>query len=184
MKSQMIRDRISHLFGQINSHRGQIGEWFLAFGLGGVIAFRLLCHPKLQLNTLFSNLDEFLAQTGYANHDISETSVTILCVAIPLLIISPLLIFKLQKNKKIPLLLFASVIYAVIFGITVTTAKTRIVFELATWLLVAHIISLVIDLLKGIYRWLQISNSSPKTFDIAKLTFIWAILAFLFERIS
>jgi len=51
------------------------------------------------------------------------------------------------------------------------------------WLSLAYISWLGIEVLKAIYRWLIIDKGKENQFDVAKLTFIWVIIAFVLGKI-
>lgn len=109
----------------------------------------------------------------------------IILISVILLLCMPLVInFKTFTSKlKLGIMVVISIINIIAYIILISTATMNIFIKCVVYLTVSYLVWLVIDLLIYIYNWLWIPKEKTKQIDVAKLTFIWAIIVFLLNLI-
>lgn len=159
-----------------------MGRITLSIGLGGFstlyIIFMCESHliPYLESLNLF---DSVSLETMNVNLNIPEMLVFIISLLCTL--VSPLL-WKKQKNTafKVSMLLFLLFLVATTGFIMVISARISSAFKISVALLSVYSVWIAIDILRIIYSWLMIEKSKSVQLDVAKLTFLWAIIVFIF----
>lgn len=109
----------------------------------------------------------------------------LLIIGVLLILLIPVILMFLDKEKKYLKIIFFVVICANAFVVFVNLWNVLEISEylvLSLFLLVWSIIYMIIELLINTYKWLWISkdDKDKKQIDVAKLTFIWAIIIFIY----
>ena len=71
-------------------------------------------------------------------------------------------------------------------GITAVVISQNKLFIFSIVLLISMVILMyiLINVFRNIYNWLKIDKSKDKQIDVAKLTFVWGIIIFLYSLLK
>ena len=71
-------------------------------------------------------------------------------------------------------------------GITAVVFSQNKLFLFSIVLLISMVILMyiLINVFRNIYNWLKIDKSKDKQIDVAKLTFVWGIIIFLYSLLK
>lgn len=92
---------------------------------------------------------------------------------------------KSDKTKSLILLFIFSIVLGMI-GITAVVFSQNKLFLFSIVLLISMVILMyiLINVFRNIYNWLKIDKSKDKQIDVAKLTFVWGIIIFLYSLLK
>lgn len=163
-----------------------LSSWFLSVGIGGITTLYVIDICKLKVLPHFNkngNLAEQVKTLKIDNISITET--VILLVAILSLLISPLLKTG-SKGTGIRIFGIISLFFLELFAFMSMILQQRIngFFIFFTLLSSIFCFRLFVEGLSGINKWIRISKEETNQVDVAKLTFIWAIIIALINLLS
>lgn len=172
---------VKHIFLSIKSIIKDYGSRFIfSVGVGGIFALYLIEFCRVRILPNISNID---IMHGSGNHlevmKIHPMEVFIFLISIISIMISPLLSKKKSKIIRIFSLIVVLFMELVSFMSIIVYQEISSLFIVWTMIMSVYLIWIAIDILKVIYNWLKINKESEEQVDIAKLTFIWAIIAFI-----
>ena len=156
----------------------------LSFGVGNMIYFYLI-------NYIYKNIIGRVKSYIENIDNVSNIGDTVfyggqyLLIGFMMVIISVLFLNKLEKTKYLILLFVFSIIFGTIGLVAVVVTENKIfLFSLLFLLSICLLIYILINVLRNIYVWLKIDKSKDKQIDVAKLTFIWGIIIFLYSLLK
>lgn len=165
---------------KLQKMKGSIGGYVLALGCGGVICFMLQQSFPFD-RTSFSQKIE--AAVGESSLSIDPSMAVILLLSIVALAVAPVIISGERRwGRRIALLLLLILAELTLLGMTVTTDCSMVPLELCTWFLCSYVIRLLTLVVGVLQQWITLKEDSKK-YDIAKLTLIWTILAFILGKV-
>ena len=151
----------------------------LSFGIGSISYFYLINY--LQRN-IFDKVKSYLENVDNINI-IQVNNIGYLVVGFIFIVLSVLFLNKSEKTKILILLFIFSIILGMT-GITAVVISQNKLFIFSIVLLISMVILMyiLINVFRNTYKWLWISkdDKDKKQIDVAKLTFIWAIIIFIY----
>ena len=116
---------------------------------------------------------------------VTDLEYILLIIGFLLILLIPVILMFLDKEKKYLKIISFVAICVNAFVVFVNLWNVLEISEylvLSLFLLVWSIIYIIIELLINTYKWLWISkdDKDSKQIDVAKLTFIWAIIIFIY----
>lgn len=175
-------ESINQFFKKIKSFIRDYGSKFaFSLGMGGILAIYIIEKCKIKLIPVLKDT-EHLYQFFLDNNitEINTIEIYILIISIIAIISSPLLS---KKDSKRSIEVF---IFITLFIFELVSVMSMIIYKdisklfiLGTIIISIYLVWIVMDILKIIYSWTKLDKSSEKQVDVAKLTFIWAIIAFI-----
>lgn len=175
-------ENVSRLFFRIKSLFEKYAvRGSLSIGIGGIISLYIIEYCRGNLLYTFdgtNNLYEFIIDQNIIS--INNIEVFIMGISIIALISAPLLT-KRNSKKSFEIFLIVILLFfeLVCFMSVIIHQDITVLFILGTTITVIYLVWFLIDVLKIIYFWTRISNSEENKVDVSKLTFIWAIIAFI-----
>ncbi|MGL9921168.1 hypothetical protein [Enterococcus sp. DIV1758] len=156
-------------------------KFVFSLGLGGLISLYIVEFFKVKmlphLNN-FNKLHEVLADNNILS--IGNIEIIIFIVSMVSIISAPLL--SLNDSKKnysvVGLIILLFVEMVAVLSVCVSQQIGNL-FIVCTTILCVYLIWLLLDILKIAYAWTKIDKTEKNQIDVAKLTFIWAIIVFL-----
>lgn len=153
----------------------------LSFGIGSISYFYLINY--LQRN-IFDKVKSYLENVDNINI-IQVNNIGYLVVGFIFIVLSVLFLNKSEKTKSLILLFIFSIVLGMI-GITAVVISQNKLFIFSIVLLISMVILMyiLINVFRNIYNWLKIDKSKDKQIDVAKLTFVWGIIIFLYSLLK
>ena len=153
----------------------------LSFGIGSISYFYVINY--LQRN-IFDKVKSYLENVDNINI-IQVNNIGYLVVGFIFIVLSVLFLNKSEKTKSLILLFIFSIVLGMI-GITAVVISQNKLFIFSIVLLISMVILMyiLINVFRNIYNWLKIDKSKDKQIDVAKLTFVWGILIFLYSLLK
>ena len=153
----------------------------LSFGIGSISYFYLINY--LQRN-IFDKVKSYLENVDNINI-IQVNNIGYLVVGFIFIVLSVLFLNKSEKTKSLILLFVFSIVLGMI-GITAVVISQNKLFIFSIVLLISMVILMyiLINVFRNIYTWLKIDKSKDKQIDVAKLTFVWGIIIFLYSLLK
>ena len=153
----------------------------LSFGIGSISYFYLINY--LQRN-IFVKVKSYLENIDNINN-IQLNNTGYLLVGFIFVILSVLFLNKSEKTKSLILLFILSIVFGMI-GITavIISQNKLFLFSIVLLLSIVVLIYILINVFRNIYNWLKIDKSKDKQIDVAKLTFVWGIIIFLYSLLK
>lgn len=153
----------------------------LSFGIGSISYFYLINY--LQRN-IFDKVKSYLGNIDNINI-IQVNNTGYLVVGFIFIVLSVLFLNKSDKTKSLILLFIFSIVLGMI-GITAVVISQNKLFIFSIVLLISMVILMyiLINVFRNIYNWLKIDKSKDKQIDVAKLTFVWGIIIFLYSLLK
>ena len=153
----------------------------LSFGIGSISYFYLINY--LQRN-IFDKVKSYLENVDNINI-IQVNNIGYLVVGFIFIVLSVLFLNKSEKTKSLILLFIFSIVLGMI-GITAVVISQNKLFIFSIVLLIYMVILMyiLINVFRNIYNWLKIDKSKDKQIDVAKLTFVWGIIIFLYSLLK
>ena len=153
----------------------------LSFGIGSISYFYLINY--LQRN-IFDKVKSYLENVDNINI-IQVNNIGYLVVGFIFIVLSVLFLNKSEKTKILILLFIFSIILGMT-GITAVVISQNKLFIFSIVLLISMVILMyiLINVFRNIYNWLKIDKSKDKQIDVAKLTFVWGIIIFLYSLLK
>ena len=153
----------------------------LSFGIGSISYFYLINY--LQRN-IFDKVKSYLENVDNINI-IQVNNIGYLVVGFIFIVLSVLFLNKSEKTKSLILLFIFSIVLGMI-GITAVVFSQNKLFLFSIVLLISMVILMyiLINVFRNIYNWLKIDKSKDKQIDVAKLTFVWGIIIFLYSLLK
>jgi hypothetical protein len=153
----------------------------LSIGIGGIISLYIIEYCRINLLPVLDGtnvLYNFIIDRNITG--INKIEVFIMCVSIVAIISAPLLA-KRNSKKGIEIFLIIMLLFFELasFMSVIIYQYITILFILMTTITAIYLVWFVIDVLQIIYDWTRINNSDENKVDVTKLTFIWAIIAFI-----
>lgn len=155
----------------------------LSFGIGSISYFYLINY--LQRN-IFDKVKSYLENVDNININIIQVNnIGYLVVGFIFIVLSVLFLNKSEKTKSLILLFIFSIVLGMI-GITAVVISQNKLFIFSIVLLISMVILMyiLINVFRNIYNWLKIDKSKDKQIDVAKLTFVWGIIIFLYSLLK
>ena len=150
----------------------------LSFGIGSISYFYLINY--LQRN-IFDKVKSYLENVDNININIIQVNnIGYLVVGFIFIVLSVLFLNKSEKTKSLILLFIFSIVLGMI-GITAVVISQNKLFIFSIVLLISMVILMyiLINVFRNIYNWLKIDK-----IDVAKLTFVWGIIIFLYSLLK
>lgn len=153
----------------------------LSFGIGSISYFYLINY--LQRN-IFDKVKSYLGNIDNINI-IQVNNTGYLVVGFIFIVLSVLFLNRSDKTKSLILLFIFSIVLGMI-GITAVVFSQNKLFLFSIVLLISMVILMYISInvFRNIYNWLKIDKSKDKQIDVAKLTFVWGIIIFLYSLLK
>lgn len=153
----------------------------LSFGIGSISYFYLINY--LQRN-IFVKVKSYLENIDNINN-IQLNNTGYLLVGFIFVILSVLFLNKSEKTKSLILLFILSIVFGMI-GITavIISQNKLFLFSIVLLLSIVVLIYILINVFRNTYNWLKIDKSKDKQIDVAKLTFVWGIIIFLYSLLK
>lgn len=156
-------------------------KFTLSIGIGGVLALYIIEICRIKLIPIL-NRKEALYKFFVDNNitEINKFEICILIISIAAIIASPLLSKKdLKRDYEVLAFIILFIFELASFMSIIVYKDITEVFILVTTIMSFYLVWIGIDILKIIYGWSKIDRSAEKQVDVAKLTFIWAVIAFI-----
>jgi len=119
-----------------------------------------------------------LEENGFLN--ITRAEINILAFSIICFICIPFFIQKMEhKTIKICITIGLLFLDFIFFLRSLVTEQIDLSLIILVTISCIFLIYLLLDLLSFLYSWIQVNDSSTTKVDVAKLTFIWAIIVFI-----
>lgn len=155
----------------------------LSFGLGSITYFYLINY--LQRNIIGKVKDKLEVIINTDNVDsLLINNIDYLLIGLIMIILSILFINKSEKTKNLILLFITSIVFLAVGIIAIVILKNNILFSILSLLSIIVLIYVLINVLKNIYSWLKVDKNKDNQIDVAKLTFIWGIIIFLYSLLK
>lgn len=177
-----MEESINKIFLKIKSLiREYSSKFVFSLGMGGLLAIYIieLCRMKV-IPVLKETEDLYEIFVNLNIVDINVIEIYIIAISIVAIISSPLLSKKdLKRSYEVFFLITVFVFEIICFMSMVINKDINKLFIVGTTITSIYLVWIFIDILKIIYAWIKIDKSVEKQVDVAKLTFIWAIIAFI-----
>lgn len=164
-----------------------MAEGYCALGIGGIVYFYLIGRIREYVRFVATQTGYYLSNASLDEISFripTEQDTMIVAVSIILLLTCPLLIQEKRKAGYMLGLLFVLIVVNMVGLITsFGTGEINSFVGKSIWMLFSYFIWLFIQFLKIVYNWLLIDEKKKKI-DVAKMTLIWTIIAFLLGVIS
>lgn len=153
-------------------------------GVSGIIFFIVILLIRYNMKNIIIDRKE-LNSLQIDNTQIPQTfEMIILFVSILLILCIPLTMI---KDKLIPsifimVFIFLAFMDLILFSIIRINGEVNIYFVVITYIFICMLMWLLRGLLKYIYNWLA-DKDQERNIDVAKLTFIWAVITFILNMI-
>jgi len=174
------RNSNSWSFGKLCAVIGNGSEILFSIGAGSLLAFYLIELCKVKLVPLSDEIEKLILTGNTQAIYMGLLEYVIFMVGVIAILIAPLLS---QRNKGVGIKVFLLLVLALIDigGVITVIAQGRVfsTFILVVWISSVYMTWFCIGVMKIIYGWIKIDKEEKNQFDVAKLTFIWAIIAFL-----
>ena len=153
----------------------------LSFGIGSISYFYLINY--LQRN-IFDKVKSYLENVDNINI-IQVNNIGYLVVGFIFIVLSVLFLNKSEKTKSLILLFIFSIVLGMIGIIAVVFSQNKLfLFSIVLLISMVILMYILINVFRNIYNWLKIDKSKDKQIDVAKLTFVWGIIIFLYSLLK
>ena len=171
-----------HFFPKIKA--GQMSEMFFAVGVGSFLTFGLLGANKSKIGELSKSMEALIQMGDTRSLKAEFFEVILLAVGLMTIFLAPFIgQWTREMSIKFSILWLLLIIDMACFVVIIVRGELTALATGVIWLSLAYISWLGIEVLKAIYRWLIIDKGKENQFDVAKLTFIWVIIAFVLGKI-
>lgn len=172
-----MRNKIEkYLFKMRNS-----SKTIFSIGLGGLFSLYIiqLCRVKLlPFIKEQGELSEIAISMGGAS--INSIEIFILLVSLTAIISAPLLSEKSSKGSKQVFILVILIFFNLMtFMSIVIQQQVNTIFIISITIASIYLVRIGLDILKIIYNWTKQDKKVDDQPDVAKLTLIWAVIAFI-----
>ncbi len=154
-------------------------------GIGGLFTFGLVEWIKVNLFPVLVKVDEMIKTGNVPEHSIGTLEIGILGISLIILLIAPLLdeinIKRLVQSVGLVILLILDVVW-VLSAVAQGQFFLSLIFMI--WLTSSWMVWISYDIFKILNSWLRVKNKDENQIDMAKLAFIWALVAFVLGRIG
>lgn len=155
----------------------------LSFGLGSIVYFYLINYFERNIIGKVKDKLEVIVNTDNVD-SLLINNIGYLLIGFIMIMLSILFINKSEKTKYLILLFIISVVFLIVGLTAIVVLKNSLLFSIVILLSISSIIYVLINVVKNIYGWLKIDKSKDKQIDVAKLTFIWGIIIFLYSLLK
>lgn len=153
-------------------------SWFLSVGIGGLVTLYIIDICKLKLLPYFEETGNLVEQVKALNiTTISITEIVILLLSILAILLSPLLKMG-SRSKEIKIFTLIALFVLEVSSLLSIIIQHRInsYFIIFTLLFSILCFRILVQGISALNKWVRISKEDKKQVDVAKLTFIWAII--------
>lgn len=159
-----------------------IKEYIFSIGCGGLLLFWGIQIAKLDIPEVSEGLKKLVETEQFSKIQISFFEIIIFAISFLLIVIAPMLChWNKQTAKKITALIVITFLFLVGCVIVVVNGNISNLFLIVGWVFFSLLCYMGIDILKIIKLWLH--EETKQNYDIAKLTLVWTVLAFLLGRL-
>ena len=160
-----------------------LGKIFLSVGCGGFLAYYLIEMCRAKLLPVSEEIRELVETGRIQDIKIDAVEPIIMLISIFSLLIAPLFI---QWNKKsgIKILTLLCAFFIDTSGaiIVIATGEISKLYMICLWISSIYVVWICMEIIHVIYAWVRVQTPGDH-YDIAKLTFLWAIIAFILGKV-
>lgn len=163
---------------------GNGSELSFAVGIGSLVAFWLINVCKDKAIPLSAEIEKVITSGNYQEIYVGMWEGIIFMVGFLASFIAPLL-SQWDKKMGIKVSVLLALVSFDLCGLMTVIAQGQVYpfFMVTVWVSSIYIVWLCIGVLKIIYGWLKIEKEEKNQFNVAKLTLIWTVIAFLLGRL-
>ncbi len=178
--SEKMTQKIRKILAKIRSKQKAIGGCVFSLGLGGIISTLILQSLIPAIPALRQDIASAVCSSSVSVDPIMACIILISTFA---LLLSPAIISgNKQWGRKVTGLLVLLFVGSLLLSMTLAADWSVVPFEIFSWIFCAYLVWLLIGIFNALHHWVTLKDDSKK-YDIAKLTFIWAILVFILGKV-
>lgn len=163
-----------------------ISRLFIVLGLSGVLYCIIMMKLRKNLNLFVMDKSNSLIFSKEFN-DILPSNFEMIIFAISILIIFCIPLINANKSLIQTLITMSwitlFILDLVLFSQLIITGRISKELIVVTYLFIIISVWILVDIFKLIYNWLINSNKKEKQIDVAKITFVWAVITFVLNLI-
>ena len=152
----------------------------LSLGVGSISYFYLINY--LQKN-IVNKVKDFMDNIDTVSA-VSYNNTGYLIAGFMIIILSILFLNKSRRTRYLILFFIASIFFGGISIFAILILGEKLFFSILCLLSISLLIYVLINALENIYGWLKIDKSKDNQIDVAKLTFIWGVIIFLYNLLK